>query len=454
MDKLLKCAKQLRCEPVAIDGLAFAVARPGIRPVHHSIIAALSFLVLLVAQTTLANSENKLEVELEIIAHSEYLHNSNLNRAEKNDIGVSEPEASLTVTYAPHKIFAFSVGWTLTGEAYFVDQANEEEDITKLELDKVLLSIKLGEDSGAAIHIGREKLRDRPREWLLSETLDGVRFTFDSDKFKIDTSITREKIVAIDLLRSDEEPPINNYVFFTSARPTSKIWLGGYAIYRDDRTPADSDLLFVGTRSYGDLSKDIRFWFDTGWVTGNLENQDVSGYAVDFGVTKSFDLPMRPSITIGYAWGSGDDNSDDGTDRAYRQTGLHANEGKLAGVTEIKYYGHVFEPDLSNLQILTVGLSLNWDDRRSIEIVYHNYRLNEFTEELDLGNLEGELNLRSKDLGNEIDLILAERGFAGLPWLTASFVAAYFIPGAALVEENRDPAAFFRVEFVANFGAD
>ena len=68
--------------------------------------------------------------------------------------------------------------------------------------------------------------------------------------------------------------------------------------------------------------------------------------------------------------------------------------------------------------------------------------------------MEVELNKQSKDLGNAIDLIIADKAFAGLPWLTASFVAAYFKPGDAFVEKNKDPAAFFKFEFVATFGGD
>ena len=177
-------------------------------------------------------------------------------------------------------------------------------------------------------------------------------------------------------------------------------------------------------------------------------------FAFDFGITTRLDLPARPAISLGYAAGSGDSNPGDGVDHTYRQTGLHANEGKLGGITQIKYYGHAFEPDLSNLKIYTAGLSFNWDNKRSIEIVFHHYRLDEFVDELELGKLEGELNRQSKDLGNEIDLIVAEKGFAGLPWLTASFVAAYFKPGAAFAEKNNDPAAFFKLELVAKFGDD
>ena len=55
----------------------------------------------------------------------------------------------------------------------------------------------------------------------------------------------------------------------------------------------------------------------------------------------------RPSLTMGFALGSGDSNGADSELRTYRQTGLEDNNDVFSGVTSFRYYGEVLAPETS-----------------------------------------------------------------------------------------------------------
>ena len=349
----------------------------------------------------------------------------------------------------------FVTGLTITGEYFFVDQADEEDDQTALELEKFFLSVEdLAVDS-LTLEVGRQKLRDLPREWLLSETLDNVRLLYRTDAVVLDASVSREKLVRENLLEPNEEPPINNFVLMVDKQVAENIWLGAYGVHRDERFDEENQLTFLGLRSRGSPAKGLTYWIDTGHVLGTVDQTDVSGWAVDIGVTKTFITPgLHPSITLAYAWGSGDRDPDDDIDHRYRQTGLHENEGPVAGVAKYKYYGEVFEPDLQNLNIFTAGVGISDGSKNSLEFVYHYYRADRFAEELGPSRIDADLTGLSKDIGHEVDVIFGTTEFLGVPWLDARFAAGYFMPGDAFPEETNDNAAFFFVEIIASFERD
>jgi hypothetical protein len=68
---------------------------------------------------------------------------------------------------------------------------------------------------------------------------------------------------------------------------------------------------------------------------------------------------LRPSLTLAYARGSGGEDSAT-RDANFRQTGLHENKARLAGVKRLRRYGELLQPDLSNLAITTLGSGIRW----------------------------------------------------------------------------------------------
>jgi len=60
-------------------------------------------------------------------------------------------------------------------------------------------------------------------------------------------------------------------------------------------------------------------------------------------------------------------------DRNCRQTGFQSNSGTFGGVVNFDYYGVVFDPKLSNLQVFTAGIGVRPLRKSSVDGVYHHY---------------------------------------------------------------------------------
>jgi hypothetical protein len=118
-------------------------------------------------------------------------------------------------------------------------------------------------------------------------------------------------------------------------------------------------------------------------------------------------VPLDPRITVGYAIGSGDSEPDDGTDHAFRQTGLHANEPGFGGVQRFNGYGRLLEPELSNLSVVTVGIGCSLFTWSSVDLVFHDYRLVERADSLRDARLNTDLTGAHHEGGQGIDLVLA-----------------------------------------------
>lgn len=227
---------------------------------------------------------------------------------------------------------------------------------------------------------------------------------------------------------------------------TRKSEVAAYGLYRDDRSSEGERPIFLGVRSIGEAFDDLDYWIDFAHVRGRGEfdrkkmtSDDIRGFGFDIGGTYAFDLPSKPSMTLGYAFGTGDSEPWDNVDHSFRQTGLQDNTDKFNGVTSFKYYGELFDPELSNMHILTLGIGFRPSRRSSIDFVYHFYRQAAISDEIrdaaiDLDPNEDETRL-SKRLGSEIDLIF---GYREIQNVSIELVLAYFFPGSALRREVND----------------
>ena len=394
-----------------------------------------------------------LEMEIDVEATFELERNIDLDDEADSDIGVLEPEIGLSLAYEFNDHVAAELGLVLNRELFVVDRAGEEQGELKLEIDEAFVYADDVWIEGLAAQIGRQRIRDERREWLVDENLDGVRLIYDSGPVALEASVSREKLLDKDLLNADENPRINNYLVMGDFGFMEDATVGAYAMFRDDRTGEEGQPLHLGVRSHGWLGGEWMYWLDLGHVRGRDNGRDIEGYAVDLGVTYAFDLPLEPSLTLGYAWGSGDSDPDDDTDRAYRQTGLHDNDANFNGLPRFKYYGEVFDPELSNLHIFTAGVGIRDGETSSLDLVWHHYRQSTLADEIRDSRLDGELRAgpRSKALGHEVDLIYGYRGIAGIENLGADLAVGYFWPGDAFSKDTNDGALFFRIDLAFAF---
>ena len=108
-------------------------------------------------------------------------------------------------------------------------------------------------------------------------------------------------------------------------------------------------------------------------MRGREGSKKIRGIGFDLGATYQFDLPLKPSVAVGYAFGTGTADPKGLVDKSFRQTGLQENEDRFHGVTSFKYYGELFDPELSNLMIFTGGIGIRPTRNSSIDLVYHYY---------------------------------------------------------------------------------
>ncbi len=338
--------------------------------------------------------------------------------------------------------------------------------------------------SGLDLEIGRLDFED-DRLWWWDTDLDAVRLSYEGRPFELAIALayelgpTRSDRDSVD---AEEDQRLRVLVELSSA-PAAGHALEIYLLYDDDRSAgvpigtvvtdeqadeSDAELLWIGPRAIGGWALGgagtLGYWVDTAVVYGHetlaaleeagpgrsavagLSRQHLLGWALDLGATWFLQAPFEPRLSVGYARGSGDEPQ--GTDTAFRQTGLHATETSFGGVQRFSYYGRLLDPELSNLSVVTVGAGISFLESSSADLVYHYYRLVEPADSLRDASLETRFNGRDLEVGHGLDLVVAiEEGERYEIELSASL----FRWGAAFGMESSEWAysgfAAFRIAF-------
>lgn len=299
--------------------------------------------------------------------------------------------------------------------------------------------------SGFSLQLGRQKLRDR-REWWWDEKLDAVRALYEGGQLEAELTFA-EELAPSSFDEDFIDPEVEDVRRVLGAarwRYTGKHYLELFALYHDDHSDTenvgeivdedredeiDADLAWVGLRARGRWPLaaygGIDYWLDGAVVEGEetridfddagdgrsvseaVVSRDVRGWAVDTGFTLAPKRSWRPSLTLGYAVGSGDRDPVRGRDRAFRQTGLHSNDVKLAGVSRLRYYGELVDPELSNLQIATAGLGFRFLRSSSFDLLYRYYRQVHAADFLRDADLDADPEGEDPSIGHGADAVLA-----------------------------------------------
>ncbi len=344
--------------------------------------------------------------------------------------------------------YSFGPALSLFAQVRLVLEKDLDSDtpqgVSDLFVERGELWLYAGQVAGLPLsfEVGRLDFED-DRLWWWDEDLDAVRVTYENaaETFELALAAARELFSA----RSDRSfvEPKHEKLFRLIAE-ASWDWhpnhaIQFFALVHEDHSPteqpgdiippdreddSDAELIWVGIRVAGAADFDKRgvlgYWLDVGAVQGDervvetednevqdVTSQDVRGWALDAGFTWLLPVTADPRITVGYAIGSGDSNPDDGTDRAFRQTGLHANEPGFGGVQRFNGYGRLLEPELSNLAIFTASIGCSLFTWSSVDLVFHDYRLVERAGSLRDSRLEAELTGEHRELGQGVDLVLA-----------------------------------------------
>ncbi len=328
-----------------------------------------------------------------------------------------------------------------------------------------------------SIELGRVAVEER-RSWWWDDDLDAVRARYAGSAWQLETGLAHEVAKKSSAERgiAPESRGVTRWFgqatwpwarrhaldgFWLLQRDRSSRPAAGSVFADNDRTdPSDLRALWLGLRAAGEWRIEdgprLAYWADAAWLSGRehltafdeaddgrltatgTTRQRLRGNAFDIGATGSLALPLRPSLTVGYARGSS----------GYRQTGLQENKARFAGVKRWQRYGELFQPELSNLSVATVGTGVRVLENSSIELVAHRYRQVRAADSMRNTRLSADPQGTQRTLGREINLLLAVRESKRVELL---FKASHFKPGAAFAPGQRDAARAVEVVVTFNF---
>lgn len=376
-------------------------------------------------------------------AELEYQLEKNFDLDPKNsdDLAIWEPSLSLAFSQSLTEKSTLFLNIEFC-QKIVDDEENKKDNKTKLKLKQAFFSCKQVID-GLSLKIGRQRFKDK-REWVYDQELDAVRLFYGVPKFALDFSVSKKR--ENDVLSHGEDEQGINYVLYGSYALSSNTRICAYSLVRHDKTASNESPLFYGMHLSGEVIDNLDYWLELAHVRGRSESKRIRGLGFDLGFTYELHFPLRPSITLGYAFGSGDNDPSDEEDKNFRQTGFQDNSARFNGVTRLKYYGEMLDPELSNLAIFTAGFGIRPTKKSSIDLVYHYYRQNAACDKIRDCQIDKDPNGLNKKLGKEIDLVAGYNGKR----VKAVISIGYFVPGEAF-PDKADDAIFTELEISYDF---
>lgn len=363
----------------------------------------------------------------------DFRKNFDLHRRDRDDLLRFDQELQLRWLYRPSDAVSLFIEGKILGEHQLYtgrggrrSEFDPERGESWIRFDNLF-----GED--LSLKLGRQNFAE-PRRWWWDDDLDAASARYRHAAGFFELGLGRE--LPRKSLRVNFADPENEGVFRALGRAH---WLYNknhsldlFFLHHNDRSvtqsvgarvkiarqdPSDARLWWGGMRAAGDepLAKlgELSYWADLAMVSGReklLEFDDpsfkrvlvtarrkqrVRGWAVDVGGRWQTQLPAEPMFSLGYAFGSGDKNSADSSDRAFRQTGLESND------EEFRTYGELLRPELSNLRIPFVAVRFPVLSRSHLEFTYRHFRQVHASPSLRSARIDAEPNGIHKNIGQE-----------------------------------------------------
>ena len=356
--------------------------------------------------------------------------NFDLDDFQADTLSIFQPELSLAFSFDPNERFQAFLNVELAEELELARGARNTRRV-KLEIKEAFLLFKKLADGRLFFQVGRQRFEDA-RQWLYDEELDAVVGAWHPvPEFSLELSVSRLDLADRDPLNDERRERINNYIVYGRYVRGEETEIAVYAIARRDQSSARESPAFLGLQASGEMLDGLDSWLDLSYALGRSGSRQIRGFGVDVGSTYAFDLPLEPAISLGYAFGTGDGHPNNGVDTSFRQTGLQENEGEFNGDAGFKYYGELFDPELSNLSIVTGGVGIRPTEESSIDLVYHHYLQHKPSDGLRNARIDADPDGISRALGREMDLIIGFEGFEEIHPVELKLVFGYFIPGKA-----------------------
>jgi hypothetical protein len=333
--------------------------------------------------------------------------------AAADDSLVGQPAVALQLAGDWAAAFQTLVDFRMGSDQSWVDN-RFDVDSARFELLQAYAVLRTPRPRGVMLMVGKQRMRDQ-REWLFDEYLDAAR---------VYLTLTRPVVLEASYLPSLFPPQGEKFQTWDDlllrARfiPDSRNEVNVYWLRRWDSSTRRRQPIYIGLSGTGRPARWLRGWAEGALLRGEDKGRPQRGYAFDVGTTLSTTGRVRPSLTLGYALGSGEQKRAGG------------------GFSSFKYYGEVLDPELANIQVMTVAVGLRLGYRVSADVVGHIYRQQVPDDDLEAAlPLDGAPDGDSPDLGREADFILGIQNILGRA--SVAYGAGVFEPGVALRTTDR-----------------
>jgi len=296
---------------------------------------------------------------------------------------------------------------------------------------------------------GRQKFDEYREWWYRTSNLDAVRLLAGWRRVSGELSVSR---MLYDSERSPGDHEKRNTIGVLRWHPREDLRLEAYWVDRRDVSGGSDSPRTSGLRVAGEGWRRLEYRIDVASQRGTRERIDeiagtrrvrpIDAEAMDARLTFRPRVAGDPTLTVGYAFGSGDPTADldpaaqpEGTDRSFRQTGLHRNRGKDNGNVSFRYYGEVLDPELTNLRIVTAAVGVRPRRAISLDVLYHRYRQDVASEKLRHVDIDADPEGRDPYLGEAFDLAF---GYEPDHRLEIRLTAGIFRPGKAFAGDVSD----------------
>jgi len=190
----------------------------------------------------------------------------------------------------------------------------------------------------------------------------------------------------------------------------------------------------------------IRYWLHASVQDGEESDEDerveLGGFLVDLGINWTAGGSLKPTFTAGVAHATGGSR-----DERFRQSGLHSNDFALNGKNSFRYLGEVMDPELTNIQIITLGVGADLSEDWSTDIALHHYQQVDVADNLRGSDIEYDPLGISGQLGTGADLVIS---YQPDKQFDIKATAGVFEPGDAF-DDDRDMAWLAKVEIDYDF---
>ena len=415
---------------------------------------------------------------LEVQFSSEFMGNYELSGNASDDIVEVEPALNAALLYQ----LGENISIFLENEIQFKGEFFLETDESRKQwvFERIESWILFSDIAGSRIslQVGRQKYEDE-RQWWWDAEFDSVRLHYNTEGIHSEIAVAQE--IGAESTETDVWGPENkNLLRILSQTTWGDEETSRYAIfglYQDDHShrpragdlirpfdedELDADLFWYGARAMGDIETermgDFAWWLDMAGIVGKetlfefeetedgdsevaeIVERNVAGWGYDAGIIWETGSFNDMTLSLGYAWGSGDRDPEDDKNRSFRQTGF--NEGDQ----RFQYYGELLNPDLSNLQIITASIGFPIGENGFIDFIYHGYRQDHPADFLWESDLEIDPEGHQKVIGEELDIAFT---FEKENHLEIESSTAFFKAGNAFGDLSGNTA--YRIKFEINW---